>query len=79
MSSTGIELATLRSLSLRFNQLSYAAAQSYHYLLYKQTFSRFTCSKIAVLFTGSFQAALFSFADLCRNKSFLLAESPFSP
>ena len=28
-------------------------------------------------FTGSFQAALFSFADLRRNKGFLLAESPF--
>ena len=28
-------------------------------------------------FTGSFQAALFSFADLHRNKGFLLAKSPF--
>ena len=44
-----------------------------------QRFSWFTCSKIAAHFTGSFQAALFSFADLRRNKSFLLAESFFSP
>ena len=28
-------------------------------------------------FTGSFQAALYSFAGLRRNKGFLLAESPF--
>ena len=39
-------------------------------ITYFKTFSRFTCSKIAVLFTGSFQATLFSFADLRRNKGF---------
>ena len=32
--------------------------------------SRFTSSKRTVLFTGSFQEALFSFADLHRNKGF---------
>ena len=30
-------------------------------------------------FSGYFQAASFSFADLRRNKGFLLAKSPFSP
>ena len=39
-------------------------------------FSRFTCPKIAVPFTSSFRAILF-FADLRRNKGFLLAENPF--
>ena len=33
-------------------------------------FSQFACSKIAVIFTGSFQAAFFSFVDLSRSKSF---------
>ena len=45
--------------------------------LLKTIIRRYTCSKIAVLFTGFFQAALFSSADLPRNKDFLLAESPF--
>ena len=39
MLSTGIEQTTLRSLTRRSNQLSYAAAQNYHNLLYKQTLS----------------------------------------
>ena len=42
-----------------------------------QLYSRFTCSKIAVLFACSFQAALFSFADLRKNEGFSPAESPF--
>ena len=32
--------------------------------------SRFICSNTAVLFNGSFRAALFSFADLRGNKGF---------
>ena len=39
MSGSGIEPATLRLLPGRFNQLSYVAAQSYQYLMHKQTFS----------------------------------------
>ena len=42
------------------------------------TISQFTCPKKTVLFTGSFQAALFSFADdLLSSKGFHLAESRF--
>ena len=37
MPSTGIEPATLRLLTRRCNQLSYASVQNYYYLLYKQT------------------------------------------
>ena len=44
---------------------------------HKVTYRRFTCSKVEILFTDSFQAALFSFADLRKNRSFLLAEIPF--
>ena len=40
------------------------------------TFNRFTCSKIAVLLNCSFGEVPF-FADLCSNKGFLLAKSPF--
>ena len=39
MPNVAIEPANLRSLTRRSNQLSYAAAQNYNYLLYKQTFS----------------------------------------
>ena len=38
MPSTGIEPATLQSPTRRSNQLNYAAAQNYHYLLYQQIF-----------------------------------------
>ena len=34
-------------------------------------------SKRSVPFVASFQAALFSFVDLRRNKGFYLAENPF--
>ena len=37
----------------------------------KKTYSRFTCPKIAVIFSGSFRAVLFFFfADLRRNNGF---------
>ena len=39
MPCIGIEPVTLRSVTRRSNQPSYAAAQHYHYLLCKQTFS----------------------------------------
>ena len=39
MFTTGTETTTLQSLALCSNQLSYAAAENYHYSLYKQTFS----------------------------------------
>ena len=34
---------------------------------------------IAILFTGSFQAALFCFADLRRNRGFYWLKALFSP
>ena len=51
--------------------------KQYLYNWLRVIISRFACSKLAVLFAGSYQVALFSFADLRRNKGFLLAESPF--
>ena len=45
-------------------------------LMGRVVITRFTCPKIAVLFTGSFQVVLF-FADLRRNKGLYLIESLF--
>ena len=39
MPGAGVEPAALRLLIRRSNQLSYAAAQNYRYLMYQQTFS----------------------------------------
>ena len=40
-------------------------------------YSRFTCLKIASLFTGSFQAVLFFFADSSRKKGFQPSKNPY--
>ena len=64
MPGTGIEPAALRSLTRHSNQLSCAAAQHYHYLLYVQTI----CDKNVHNRKLSFVAHLHNIVAVCFQK-----------
>ena len=74
MSSTCIWPAILQFLTQHSNQLSYAAAQNYRYLLYKQTFSDKTIHNRQQFFVTHLHKRVTIFKKLTQKFSILTSK-----